>query len=147
MREESTPFGVIVSCVEVVETWFSIVVITAVADGVVVCEVVICTIRNLAISIGIVGILCLLYTVFTVDSNHIAVEISNVEVILRRSTFVGISDAYHTFVIVKIDKLMGVYRCVILEGFDTVFPDKPAAAIIPIICFVGRVRTAVIYGF
>ena len=54
MREESSPFRVIVSGVEVVETCFSIVVITAVADGVVVCEVVICTIRNLAVSVSIV---------------------------------------------------------------------------------------------
>ena len=146
MREESTPFRVIVSGVEVVETCFSIVVITAVADGVVVCEVVICTIRNLAISIGIVDVLCLLYTVFTVDSNHIAVEISNVEVILRRSTVVGIAYTDHTFVIVKVDEFIGVCCCLALEGLGTVFTDKPAAAIIPIICFIGGVRAAKNYG-
>ena len=130
MGDKSTPFWIIVSRVEVVKPGFSIIIVTTVADRVIVCEVGVCFVCYFAVSVGIVDVLCLLYTVFTVDSNHIAVEISNVEVILRRSTFVGISDAYHTFVIVKIDKLMGVYRCVILEGFDTVFPDKPATAII-----------------
>ena len=142
MGDKSTPFGIIVSRVEVVKPCFSIIIVATVADRVIVCEVGVCFVCYFAVSVGIVGILCLLYTVFTVDSNHIAVEITDVEIILSSSTVVGISDAHHTLVIVKIDKLMGVYRCVILEGFDTVLTDKPAAAIIPIICFVGGVRAA-----
>ena len=146
MREESTPFRVIVSGVEVVETCFPIIIVAAVADGIVVCEVGVCAIRNLAVSVSIVGVLCLLYTVCVVDCYHVTVEITDVEIILRSSTVVGISYTDHTFVIVKVDELMGVCCCFALEGLGTVLPDKPAAAIIPIICFIGGVRAAKNYG-
>ena len=75
-RDKSTPFGIIISRIEVVEFGFSIVVITAVSDGVIICQIVKSAICYLTVTPSIISIFCLGITTCIVNSNNVALKVS-----------------------------------------------------------------------
>ena len=82
-RNESAPFGAVISCIEVVKFGFGIVVITTVSDRVKRCKIAILSINDFAVAPCIIGVLYLLFTVCVVDSNDIALQITVVVIQLR----------------------------------------------------------------
>ena len=67
-RNESTPLGTVISCVEVVKFCVLVVIVTAISDGVGICDLIIIGVNYFTVTPFIVSILLLYYQLRTLSS-------------------------------------------------------------------------------
>ena len=67
-RDKSTPLGAIISCVEVVKFCVLVVIVTAISDGVGICDLIIIGVNYFTVTPFIVSILLLYYQLRTLSS-------------------------------------------------------------------------------
>ena len=129
MANKSSPLGVIVSCVAVVESRFSVKIVTSVADGVVVCKRCVCAADYCAVTPCIIGILCDFVTVFVTDRNYVTEEVTLVIIRLQSSGVVAVHKTYNTRLVVEIDYPVRVRCRTVLERLGTGLLGDPAAMV------------------
>ena len=137
-RNKSSPLGVIVSRVEVVESCILVVVVASIPYRIYRCNIGIGrAVINVTIAIGIVEVFGFSATCRIVNSDYIPLEISSVVVRNCRTVVVFIHYAYNACLVVKVNEISDDSNSVTkLSG--TRFAYEPSALVIFVGCGVAR---------